>query len=235
MSWILGIDTSSTDLGIGLFDGDRPVASYSRFLKNSHAEHIASTVSLALENNGVRAEEISHIAVARGPGSFTGLRIGFAFVKGFCFGGATKTLPVSSLRILACGARAAAGQRVIAAVDARRDEVFWARFTARGTLVDRETPDLLSGAAEFRAAIAPDDIVITDMMGYAQSTVFSILGGHPLVFPVERFPLQRGLLCAAVGSAALPETAVWKEAGEILPHYLREFTPPAGAKKASIL
>jgi len=224
MNWILGIDTSSIDLCIGLFSNEQPVASYTRMLKNSHAEHIARAVSVLLDSNSVRAGAITHIAIAAGPGSFTGLRIGYAFVKGFCLGSAIRVMSVSSLFVLARGAcNSAAG--VIAAVDARRDEIFWARFRYTATAVVRETPDTLSPVSDFRNAIKTGDTVVTDTMGYARSTVFEFLAGRPNVFPVERYPVQRGFICASAGASSLSDGSLWVNAGDAQPAYLRSFMP----------
>jgi len=235
MSLILGIDTSSTDLGIGLYRDNRPAASYSRFLRNSHAETIAAAVSLMLDNSDVAPADISAIAVSAGPGSFTGLRIGMAFVKGFCLGSTLGVLPVSSLFILAHGGLGRS-ETIVAAIDARRDDVFWARFRAQAGGLVRETPDLLSPVAEFGNAIQPGDAVITDTMSYAKSTVFSFLDGQPNMFPVERFPILRGLHCAAAGTAALGGEWVdghgWTNAADIIPRYLRSFASPPQAARS---
>jgi tRNA threonylcarbamoyladenosine biosynthesis protein TsaB len=232
MSWILGIDTSSTDLGIGLYHDAEPVASYSRFLKNSHAEHIEQAVTLILQSNKVPAADITHIAIATGPGSFTGLRIGLAFVKGFCANGnATRVLPVSSLYVLAHGALSGGpSATVIAAIDARRDEVFWAKFSIGSTGIIRKTPDALSAMHIFMDLLGSGDTVITDTMGYVKSTVFNTLAGRKEIFPVERFPVQRGLHCARLGAANLTDQAAWKNALEVLPEYLRSFAPPPSCK-----
>lgn len=232
MSWILGIDTSSTDLGIGLYHDTEPVASYSRFLKNSHAEHIEQAVTLMLQSNRVPAAAVTHVAVATGPGSFTGLRIGLAFVKGFCANGsATRVLPVSSLHVLVHGALPRPSTTAIAAIDARRDEVFWARFSLTGTGIVRKTPDALCPLPIFTDSLESGETVITDTMGYAKSTVFNALARRKDVLPVEQFPIQRGLHCAGLGAARLSDEAAWKDALEVLPEYLRSFTPLASRKE----
>lgn len=227
MSWVLGIDTSSIDFGIGLYHDADPIASYSRFLKNSHAEHIERAVTLMLRSNSVPSGAITHIAIATGPGSFTGLRIGLAFVKGFCAGGReTRVMPVSSLAVLAHGAVPSGPLSAVAAIDARRDDVFWARFSIRDNDCVRETPDTLSPARIFMDSIQADDVVITDTMGYDKSTVFNACVARGRLFPVERFPVQRGLCCARLGAVHLADQAAWKNAGEVLPEYLRSFTSP---------
>jgi tRNA threonylcarbamoyladenosine biosynthesis protein TsaB len=234
MSLILGIDTSSTDLGIGLWSDGEALASCSRFVKNSHAETIADTVAMTLAGGGFKPGDVTHIAVACGPGSFTGLRIGVAFVKGYCFGAPTPVLPLSSLFILAHGGvTAAENGRVVAAIDARRDELFWARFSVTPTGISRLSDDCRSGVVEFTEALREGDTVITDTMGYGRSSVFTVLKKRQRLFPVERYPVQRGLVCAAAGARALAEGAIdgisWQEAAAVLPRYHRDFaSPPAG-------
>lgn len=228
MTWVLGIDTSSTDLGIGLYRDGLPAASYSRFLANSHAEHIERAVTTVLGENAIAPAGVSHIAIACGPGSFTGLRIGFSFIKGFCLRGAAKVALTPSLFILAHAARRYCGT-VVAAIDARRDEVFWARFRFSAGVAGRETPDARCHAADFERSLLPDDTVVTDLMGYTRSTSFDFLRGRPGVFAVERFPVQRGLICAGYGASKLSDEASWLDASDAVPEYLRPFTPPAAS------
>ncbi|MCU0608641.1 MAG: tRNA (adenosine(37)-N6)-threonylcarbamoyltransferase complex dimerization subunit type 1 TsaB, partial [Chitinispirillaceae bacterium] len=174
MSIILGIDTSTTELGIGIVRDGEFVATYTRYIRHSHAEHISRAVSLLLDSSDIAPDEVTHCAVAAGPGSFTGLRIGLSFVKGFGIAGELQVMPCSSLLVLA-HAGLPAGGPVIAAIDARRDEVFWALFTASGIVLRRESDDVLSSSSDFRSALPERCIVATDTMGYAASTVFSFL------------------------------------------------------------
>ena len=233
MSVLLGIDTSSTDLGIGVWDDQGPVAACSRFLKNSHAESVAAAVSTTLASGGFGPTAVTHVAIACGPGSFTGLRIGIAFIKGFCLDAAIGVLPLSSLFILAHGGIATDGP-VVAAIDARRDEVFWARFLAAPSGLSRVKEDCRTGAGEFASALQPGDTIITDTLGYGRSSVFDFLKNRPRVFPVDRYPVQRGLHCAAAGARALAhgeaDGSSWQEASAVLPRYHRDFAPPAAGQ-----
>ncbi|NLE01930.1 MAG: tRNA (adenosine(37)-N6)-threonylcarbamoyltransferase complex dimerization subunit type 1 TsaB [Fibrobacter sp.] len=222
MRYVLGIDTSSIDMGVSLFKDDTPVASYSRFIKNSHAEHIHHAVDLLLRANNISPAEINNIAVTTGPGSFTGLRIGIAFAKGFAIGRETlRLLPVSSLEILAYAAHRST-RRIISAIDARNDEVFWASFKFTNRRIVRLTEDTVCGAEQFRAIIDDEDIVITDTMGFTKSVIFNFLSYHPRTFPVETYSLHRGYYCGLTGAMALDNQSVWKQCTEILPQYLRE-------------
>jgi len=224
MSWILGVDTSSVDLGIGLYHNNEPIASYSRFIRNSHAEHIAQVVAMLLSVNNVKASSVHRVAVSVGPGSFTGLRIGISFVKGFCFGRAAKILPVSSLEILAYTARNLNG-RVISVIDARNNDLFYSIFNVQDGIITRLGEDSVTTLDNFKSIIRKDDIIVTDTMGYARSTAFSALSEHAVVLPVEKYHVQRGLFCAAVGSARLDISNTWcDDTTAIVPNYLRAFT-----------
>jgi tRNA threonylcarbamoyladenosine biosynthesis protein TsaB len=221
MSWILGIDTSSVDLGIGLYCDTAPIASYSRFIRNSHAEHIAQIVEMLLSVNNVTGKDIDRVAVSVGPGSFTGLRIGISFAKGFCFGRNSYILPVSSLEILAHTAHNYNG-RIVAVIDARNNDVFYGVFDSLNGNISRVLDDTVGTFDDFKGLISKDDIIVTDTMGYTRSTVFTYLKEYPHVLPVEQFHVQRGLFCAAVGAKVLNSPELWQQdTTTIVPNYLR--------------
>jgi tRNA threonylcarbamoyladenosine biosynthesis protein TsaB len=219
MSYILGIDTSSIELCIGLFKDNQPVMSVSRYLRNSHAEHITQCIDFLLVSNKISAQDIGYAAIAVGPGSFTGLRIGIAFLKGFFFRREAKALPVSSLESMA-GSWHVSGRNVVAASDARNSEVFWARFNLENGIVTRLTDDVLSPLDDFKSAIAADDIVITDTLGYAKSTAFDFLSNRPDTYSVEKNPLSRGISCAMIAASRINDTGLWRNPSDISPLYM---------------
>ncbi len=221
MNFVFGIDTSSTELGIGLVSDQLPVMAVSRYFRNSHAEHISQSVNFLLDANKIKASDISHAAIAVGPGSFTGLRIGIAFLKGFFFGRTASVFPVSSLESMAASWHSQKAT-IVCASDARNGTVFWARFEKHGQAVTRVSIDALISVNEFRNHVKDDDIVLTDTLGYGRSTAFDLLNGHAQLFPVEKFPLQRGLACAAIGAARLADKRGWTSADNLEPHYLSE-------------
>ncbi len=216
---VLGIDTSSTDLGIGLVIDSRPAAAFSRYTGGSHAEHIASAVAMMLSINGIKPSDLDRIAVAAGPGSFTGLRIGMAFVKGFCLGRRSLVLPLSSLYVLAHAACRNHG-RIFAAIEARNNEVFWASFSPDPGLT-RLTDDSVTHLDSFLAGLSAADIVVVDALGYGKSVLGSEAGRICRIVDAGTAPLQRGLVCAAAGYAALETITKWCGAVELRPNYLR--------------
>jgi tRNA threonylcarbamoyladenosine biosynthesis protein TsaB len=220
MSWVLGIDTSSVDMGIGLFKNGIPVASYSRYIINSHAEHISQTITSLLSLNSVLPSEIKRIAITAGPGSFTGLRIGIAFTKGFSFSNEALVCPVSSLHVLAHAARNHNGT-VIAAIDARNGDVFRATFTCTNGTLSRISEDSVSSVEEFIGSIPSGSIVVSDTMGYKKSTAFIALPSYCIHIPIEQFPIQRGFICASIGASIPEQSSEWINETDLHPNYLR--------------
>jgi len=223
MSFILGIDTSTVELGVGLASERGVVLGVSRYLLNSHAEHISHSIDFLLSSNAIAVSDVGHAVVAVGPGSFTGLRIGISFLKGLCFGRAIKVLPVSSLESAAF-AWHNRQRPIVVAFDARNGEVFWARFEPQGNALARTSDDALTQVDEMISAIEDKDVVITDSLGYAKSAVFDFLKDRPGAYSLERYPVQRGLACARLGMQALKSPEKWVSAADILPRYLSTTT-----------
>lgn len=226
MSWSLGIDSSTVELGLGLAFNGAPVASCSRYVVNSHAEHINGAVEYLLHSNKLCAANIERVAVAVGPGSFTGLRIGLAFVKGMFFRRSVVVLPLSSLESTALAYPAIGSQTTAVAFDARRGDVYFARFQTTGTGLIRLTDDTLTPFADFSAALEPGDTVITDCLGYGKSTVFDALANRePRTLRVETMSPQRGLALALAASKAPANDPRFCAPPDVLPRYIRLSAP----------
>ena len=119
-------------------------------------------VSDLLKNTGLALQDMDVIAVAAGPGSFTGVRIGVAAAKGLAWPEDKPCAPCSTLESMAWQC-AHVGGEICAAMDARRNQVYCARFRAEGGALIRLTEDRAMGldelAAEVRAAAAPQALV----------------------------------------------------------------------------
>ncbi|MBD3419395.1 MAG: tRNA (adenosine(37)-N6)-threonylcarbamoyltransferase complex dimerization subunit type 1 TsaB [Chitinivibrionales bacterium] len=216
MSLILGIDTSSVELSIALAAERQLIATYSRYVRNSHAEQITQAVAFMLNAHGVGADRIKHIALAIGPGSFTGLRIGIAFVKGFTCNTALKVAGVSSLQSVACASLAEDGPLTVA-FDARKGTIYWARFERSNGQTKRLSPDRLTDGDQFKQHIGPEDRIIIDILGYAKSTCFDFLAESPRVLRAETSGLQRGWGCIR---ASQHKNTPWLLPSAIEPCYL---------------
>ena len=98
---ILSLDTTATTATVALLDGERTIASSSVHNKLTHSEKLLPMIDEILRNSGYKIGDVELFAISRGPGSFTGVRIGIATVKGLAFARDTATVGVSSLEALA--------------------------------------------------------------------------------------------------------------------------------------
>lgn len=147
---ILAIDTSTASCTAALFDGGKCVARRDELIGRGHSERLVPMIADMLE--GRRAERI---LVGAGPGSFTGIRVGIAAAHGLAIGWNRPVLAMSSLALLATGARTIG--KVAAAVDGGHGEIFVQQFD--GETLD-PLSDLLNLPPAEAAAIVDADIVV---------------------------------------------------------------------------
>lgn len=102
---ILGIDTSGKTASVSVMDGDRIAGEITYVTRLTHSQIILPMVKELLERLEIELCDIDCIAVSEGPGSYTGLRIGIAAVKGICFTENIKCYGVSTLEALAGNVR----------------------------------------------------------------------------------------------------------------------------------
>lgn len=100
---LLGIDTSTQSVGISIYDGHQILCEESWISRRFHTVELAGAVDANLKRAGLNPKDLDVLAVATGPGSFTGLRIGMALVKGLAY---TQQLPVIGIPTLDITARA---------------------------------------------------------------------------------------------------------------------------------
>lgn len=232
MSWILGIDTTASELGVALFRNNVPHVSCSRYVRNSHAEQIADTVTFLLKSSGVPGIDITRAGVATGPGSFTGLRIGLSFLKGFLLPNDALVMPISSLESAArafCHGPAGTGT-ITVAFDARQGHVFSAAFAARQGTLTRLTEDTFHDIASFTETLTENMAVLLDTLGNPGSSVFDQLAGRPNVSLAHDADLNRGLACARIASESIAKHDLWRQPMDVLPRYLQQSYAEARSK-----
>ena len=120
---ILALDTATEACSVALAIDDEIIER--QRLGRQHAERILELIEELLTEAGLRPADLDAIAFGRGPGMFTGLRIGAGVTQGIAFAADLPVVPVSTLLTLAQGLDA---DRVLAALDARMGQVYWGCF-----------------------------------------------------------------------------------------------------------
>ncbi len=172
MTTILALDTATTACSVALYhDG----ATLHR-LESSPREHtrlVLPMVDSLLVEAGIPLASIDALAFTAGPGSFTGLRIGFGVIQGLAFGADIPVVPVSTLAALtlAGAERAGLGSGVVMpALDARMGEVYWGVYRIEGDRVEVLTGDQVSAPARVSSAVAVD-LGVGDGWKYLEETL----------------------------------------------------------------
>ncbi len=135
---ILAIDTCLGAASVAVVDGERVLASLSEPMTRGHQERLGLIARQAMTDAGAGFNALTRIGVTIGPGSFTGLRVGLAFAKGLSVALSIPCVGVGSLAALA--ASAAGGGFKVAAVDARKDQLYVQIFDGPTALM---APDVL--------------------------------------------------------------------------------------------
>ncbi len=137
---LLGIDTSGKTASVALCTEDKVLAQTTVYTSLTHSQVILPICNDVLKNAGVALSDVDGIAVAMGPGSYTGLRIGISAVKAMCFALNKNCIGVSTLEGLANNVSLHRGI-ICAVMAARLDLVYCAVFESDGCKVKRLTND----------------------------------------------------------------------------------------------
>ena len=130
MTTILAVDTSTEACSVALQIGDKTIAKFADEPR-SHSRLLMPMVQRVLAEADIRVNQLDAIGVSIGPGSFTGLRIGFAAVQGMAYGADIPVVPVSTLKLLSATYRRQVNPQageIIALLDARMSEFNLGRY-----------------------------------------------------------------------------------------------------------
>ncbi|WP_104734766.1 tRNA (adenosine(37)-N6)-threonylcarbamoyltransferase complex dimerization subunit type 1 TsaB [Hanstruepera ponticola] len=150
MSIILSIETATTNCSVSLSKDGETFALKEDYNKGySHAERLHVFIEELLLENAIKKSQINAIAVSKGPGSYTGLRIGVSAAKGLCYALGIPLISVSTLESLAHQVEASEGF-IVSMLDARRMEVYAEVFDVKHNSVrDIEAEILTENSYEF--------------------------------------------------------------------------------------
>ncbi len=144
----MGIDSAGRRAGVALMRDEELLYEASLNAGLTHSETLLELADAAFRATGLGPEQVELYGVCAGPGSFTGLRIGLALVKGLAFPHHTPCAGVSTLEALAL-CHPVAGT-LVSALDARRGEVYWAAFEGpEGRRLCPDAAQKAEAAAEF--------------------------------------------------------------------------------------
>ena len=225
---VLGLDSSAKTAGVAVVrrEAQQSLLVYESWLSAglTHSETLLELVDGALRACRLQPGQVDVYAVTAGPGSFTGLRIGMALVKGLAAANNTPCVPVSTLEALAAGCDAPGV--IVPAMDARRGEVYTAAFLRDAAGLHRLRPDTAAPAAkaaEAALAAARDNAAGLTLLGDGAALCRAALP-QALTLPV--WCMDEDHRCRAAAAAAhigaqQAQAGLVVEAGQLRPDYHR--------------
>lgn len=158
MALILGIETSVKTCSVALSkDGVLVALNELTEADFSHAEKLHGFIASLFEKTNYQMSDLEAVAVSKGPGSYTGLRIGVSAAKGLCFGLDIPLIGVATLEAMKVALKPQKTDLYVPLIDARRMEVFYAVY--KTDLTELNKPEALVVAADSFDAILKDKTV----------------------------------------------------------------------------
>ena len=217
---ILAFETSAKAASVALMDENKLLGEGYQNTGLTHSQTLMVMAEDVLKQCGKTAKDVTAVAVAEGPGSFTGVRIGVAAAKGFAWGREIPCFGISTLEAMAESLGVYQGY-VCACMDARRSQVYNALFYVDNGNVERRSEDRAISLAELGAELEHLDGPIF-LVGDGADLTHKTLSGsiEELILPPEHRKHQR-----AVGVAILAARQALAGAapsgGALTPNYLR--------------
>jgi tRNA threonylcarbamoyladenosine biosynthesis protein TsaB len=166
---ILGIDTTTKFLCVGVYDNGR-ICEYNLELERKHSALLMVTLRRILEALSWKPQDIDYFACGLGPGSFTGSRIGAAAIKGLAWSLKKPIVSISSLDVLARNVDEE-GAAVIPVLDARRGLVYCSIYQHKGDTLKRTSPYMLLTLDDLFKKIKPGSILLGDALALYQDEI----------------------------------------------------------------
>ena len=220
---VLCLDTSTEACSVAVLcmtDKQHVVSDHFMLAPREHTAKILPTVEKVLQQSGLKLPDIDVVAYGRGPGSFTGVRIGISIAQGLAYGIEKPMVGISTLQAMAQQAyKLQQATDVYAAIDARMGEVYFAHYQLENNLMALRNEEVVIKPAELLAlqlAVSKDAVLVgTGWAAYPELTeYFNDALQLDIEFPSSKYMLDQVVSCVENGSMVAPELAT--------PVYLRD-------------
>ncbi|MGC5328706.1 tRNA (adenosine(37)-N6)-threonylcarbamoyltransferase complex dimerization subunit type 1 TsaB [Brevibacillus sp. SYSU BS000544] len=219
---ILAIDTSNLVLSIALLDDLRVLGEWTTNLNKNHSIRMMDSISMLLDELDVEPGQLDAIAVAQGPGSYTGVRIGVSTAKTLAWSLSIPVVGVSSLQAVAMNALGYEGP-IIPLFDARRGQVYTGLFRSKEmTTVEAELPERIILLRDWLPMVIDQAegkpiLFVGDDVRLHRETIQEMVGEQARFAPVS-FNHPRAAHIAIVGAERIAQA---ENVHELVPEYLQ--------------
>ncbi|MEL0455081.1 tRNA (adenosine(37)-N6)-threonylcarbamoyltransferase complex dimerization subunit type 1 TsaB [Flavobacteriaceae bacterium SZ-1-7] len=216
MAYILNIETATTNCSVSISkNGEIVVLKEDNDKSYSHAERLHVYINDALKEAHIAPQDLSAIAISKGPGSYTGLRIGVSAAKGLCFALDKPLISVSTLKAIAHKVNTEEGF-IVAMLDARRLEVYSAIYNSNHQKI-RETQAQVLDENAFAEYLAKGKVYF---VGNGVEKTKSLINHHNAIFIEGELPSANEMGHLAYNKYKISDT---EDVAYFEPYYLKDF------------
>lgn len=237
MAKLILIETAASMLSTAIVEDGKVICSLESDEPRSQAAMTAPFIKQMLDQTGLKASDCDAVCVSKGPGSYTGLRVGVSTAKGIAFGAGIPLIGIGTLDILAAqGVQEGEFDFIVPMIDARRMEVYTAVYDGTGKRLTAIAPRIIDSQS-FASEIAPSASVL--YIGDAADKCREPLSRPDLVISseIEKSPrtvfLQTFPKASAMASLATEayEKKQFEDVAYFEPFYLKDFIATVSQKK----
>jgi len=227
MALILQIETSTISCSVALSDNGQTLSFKEAAERNIHASSVTLFIEEVMKMADKKLTDLDAVAVSRGPGSYTGLRIGVSTAKGLCYGLDVPLISIDTLKAMASSKRINSGSGATLycpMIDARRMEVYSAIYDAQLTNISPVAANIIDEKS-FSSILEKNKIVF---FGDGAEKCIAALGSHPNASFVTDFINSAKDLNGQAHTKFI--TQQFEDLAYFEPYYLKDFianTPKA--------
>lgn len=213
---VLGIETSTYSGSVAVVEGSKILGEFTINIGPTHSQKLLPMIDSLLDAVRLGMDEVDGIAVSKGPGYFTALRVGISTAKGLSLSLGKPLVGVDSLEVLARNVPCER-KTVCPVIDAKRGEVYASLFEYRDGEFHRKTEDMLLTPSALLSMVGGEVVFVGDT-----HVIEPAARGFELVeFAPPHLNIPRALFCAFLGSGKLIEGA-YDSAAALSPYYMRK-------------
>ena len=232
MNPILCIETGTSTCSVALgFDNNFIDIAESHDPNNNHAKNLTVFIKNLLEKHNIKATDLAGVAISKGPGSYTGLRIGVSAAKGICYGAKLPLIAIGSLNAMAQGALIWLADNeqfkpdlICPMIDARRMEVYTQLFNLKGESISEVEAKILDEKS-FTNLLSTKKILF---LGNGSPKAKEIIRSANAMFIEGFMPSARFMLPLA---SNLFNQKKFEDVAYFEPLYLKDFVATVGKNK----
>jgi tRNA threonylcarbamoyl adenosine modification protein YeaZ len=193
---ILGVDTTTKFLSLGIYD-DGKVYEYNLEADRRLASLLSVTIKRVLDALGWCVEDIDYFACGLGPGSFTGMRVGLATIKGMSWAKKKPVIGISTLDVLASDVKVADAS-IVPIIDAKRNLLYCSIYENKNGRLKRIKPYMLLTAEELFRKIKGNAVLLGDAAGLYREKILVNIKGATILDRDYWYPKAHNIITLAL-------------------------------------